>query len=227
MDAPLHIAVIEDHSLLHQVTVQLLQGHGHHVTGFFCAEELDDDLGVFIPDLYVIDLNLPGEDGLSLARRIRTSQPSTGIIMMTARDSLEDRLQGYGSGADIYLPKPVDPSELMAAVGVLSRRLRPVKSETCVIHVAIQQLKGPSGSVPLQLHELRLLCGLARAPAQTLEFWQVAQFLGQSEGDFSKGSMEVRVARLRRKLSEASGSENPIRSLRKTGYRLCVPLQIE
>ena len=93
MDAPLHIAVIEDHRLLHQVTVQLLRDQGHHVTGFFCAEELDDESSVFVPDLYVIDLNLPGEDGLSLARRIRASQPATGIIMVTARDSLEDRLQ--------------------------------------------------------------------------------------------------------------------------------------
>jgi DNA-binding response OmpR family regulator len=227
VDAPLHIAVIEDHRLLHQVTVQLLRDQGHHVTGFFCAEELDDESSVFVPDLYVIDLNLPGEDGLSLARRIRASQPATGIIMVTARDSLEDRLQGYGSGADIYLPKPLDPAELLAALSALSRRLRPALSEACVVDSSIQQLKGPAGSVHLQAYELRLLCGLARAPAQTLEFWQVAQHLGQSEGDFSKGSMEVRVARLRRKLSEVSGAENPIRSLRKTGYRLCVPLLID
>ena len=227
MDAALQIVVIEDHSLLHKVTVQLLESRGHQVTGLFCAEELDDGVDMLVPDLYVIDLNLPGEDGFSLASRIRKSQPEVGIIMVTARDSLQDRLHGYESGADIYLPKPVDSAELLAAVSALSRRLRPVDRQACVLNARSQSLRGPQGKVQLHANEMRLLSALARAPAQTLEFWQVAQQLGQSENDFSKASMEVRVARLRRKLSQASGEVNAIRSLRKTGYRLCLPLTIE
>jgi DNA-binding response OmpR family regulator len=227
VDTPLEIVVIEDHILLQKVTVQLLESRGHRVVGLSCSEEIDDGLGVMVPDLYIVDLNLPGEDGLSLARRLRVAQPDVGIIMVTARDSLDDRLNGYESGADIYLPKPADPAELLAAVNALARRLRPAEREDCVVDTQNQRIKGPKGVESLQHHEARLLSALARAPGKTLEFWQVAQQLGQSEDGFSKASMEVRVARLRRKLADVSGVENPIRSLRKTGYRLCVPVVVD
>jgi len=227
VDAPLNIVVVEDHLLLQKVTVQLLESRGHRVTGLSCAEEVDDGSGTLVPDLYLIDLNLPGEDGLSLARRIRAAQPEVGIIMVTARGALDDRLTGYASGADIYLPKPADPAELMAAVAAISRRLRPANREACIVNSRLQRIRGPRGEESLQHHELSLLGALARAPAQTLELWQVAQHLGQPEENFSKPSMEVRVARLRRKIANVSGTDNPIRSLRKTGYRLCVPVVME
>ncbi len=195
--------------------------------GLSCAEEVDDGLDMPAPDLYLIDINLPGENGLSLAQRIRTAQPDVGIIMVTAREAPGDRLTGYESGADIYLAKPVDPAELTAAISALSRRLRPADSHSCVVNTREHSVRGPGGEEFLQHHELVLLGALARAPSQTLEFWQVAQSLGQPENSFSKPSMEVRVARLRRKLSLVSGLDNPIRSLRKTGYRLCIPLVIE
>lgn len=227
MDTALDIVVIEDHVLLQTVTVQLLESRGHRVTGLSSAEDIDDEIGVMVPDLYVIDLNLPGEDGLSLARRLRGVQPDVGIIMVTARDTLADRLNGYEHGADIYLTKPVDPAELLAAVVALSRRLRPAERKTtCVVDAQTQRLRGPKGEESLQHHEFKLLSALARAPQQTLELWQVAQHLGQAEDSFSKASMEVRVARLRRKLADVSGVDNPIRALRKTGYRLCVSVMI-
>lgn len=227
MDTSLDIVVVEDHGVLRRVTVQLLESRGHRVIGLSCAEEVDDDASLAVPDLYLIDLNLPGEDGLSLARRLRAAQPGIGIIMVTARSELQDRVHGYESGADIYLAKPLDPNELLAAVGALTRRLRASTPESCVIDARNQKLRGPLGEEPLQHPEMALLSALARAPGQALEFWQVAQHLGQPEEHFSKASMEVRIARLRRKLSTVSGLDNPIRSVRKSGYRLGVSLTVE
>ena len=227
MDSSLDIVVIEDHELLRRVTTQLLESNGHRVIGVAAAEEIDDLTGFQAPDLYLVDLNLPGEDGLSLSKRLRTAQPGVGIIMITARSELNDRLDGYNHGADLYLAKPVDPAELIAAIAALTRRLRSRGVQTCSLDARNHRVRGPVGEETLQYHEVSVLSALARAPGQTLELWQIAQHLGQPEESFSKASMEVRIARLRRKLVTVSGVENPIRSVRKIGYRLCMPLSID
>ena len=106
----LNIVLVEDHDLLRTVTQSVLTQAGHNVLALSCAEEVDEALSGMSPDLYILDLNLPGEDGISLARRIRHSHPRVGIIMTTVRSEIADRLDGYESGADIYLPKPTDPT---------------------------------------------------------------------------------------------------------------------
>jgi DNA-binding response OmpR family regulator len=145
----LNITVVEDHDFLREVIVDLLTKHGHDVHGHFCAEEVDDDPRFGLTDIYIIDLNLPGEDGLSLARRIRSAHPKIGIVMVTARDKLDDKIKGYESGADFYLAKPVDPQELLAVVNAFSRRL----AEEIDVAGALKcdpramTLTGPEGSV--------------------------------------------------------------------------------
>ena len=121
MVARLNILVVEDNDDLRQTMVEVLAGEGHHVSGVDCAEAVPECIGAL--DLILIDLNLPGEDGLSLARRIRSTQPDIGMIMVTARRLPADRKRGYDSGADIYLPKPIAFEELCAAIESLSRRI--------------------------------------------------------------------------------------------------------
>lgn len=124
MTIPLEIVLVEDHDDLRRVTAVLLAERGHHVVGLSSAEEVDDSILLPKPDVFILDLNLPGEDGLDLAKRIRSAQPRVGIILTTVRSELRDRLDGYESGADIYLPKPTDFEELTAAVEALGRRVR-------------------------------------------------------------------------------------------------------
>ena len=124
MDSPLKMIVVEDHDGLREVTVSTLCALGHDACGVNCGKALDDALGVFRPDLLILDLNLPGEDGLGIARRMRTARPDIGIIMVTVREQIHDRIAGYGDGADIYLTKPTSIEELDAAIKALSRRLR-------------------------------------------------------------------------------------------------------
>jgi DNA-binding response OmpR family regulator len=121
---PLQIVLVEDHDDLRRVTLVLLSERGHHVVGLSSAEEVDDSILLPKPDVFILDLNLPGEDGLTLAKRIRNAQPRVGIVLTTVRSALRERLDGYDSGADIYLPKPTDFEELTAAVEALGRRVR-------------------------------------------------------------------------------------------------------
>ncbi len=125
----MNIIVIEDHDALREVTIAALQDMGHVVQGGDCAEALPELLQNFQADIMVLDLNLPGEDGISLAQRLRKSHPEIGIIMVTARIELSDKLRGYESGADIYLTKPTSVEELGAAIQALSRRIA-IWSET-------------------------------------------------------------------------------------------------
>ena len=248
----LNIVLVEDHDLLRTVTESVLTGAGHKVLALGCAEEVDEALSGMNPDLYILDLNLPGEDGISLARRIRRSHPRVGIIMTTVRSEVTDRLDGYESGADIYLPKPTDPTELLAAVVALARRLRPEISHggaqsssaapnelvdksgqpqdasemVLLLSTQAMSLSGPGQQVLLTFAEVQLLSGLARAAGGVLERWQIASILDIDIDSSTSASLEMRVARLRRKVTEASGNEVPIRAVRGVGYKLCLPLTV-
>jgi len=107
MVAKLNIVVVEDNNDLRELTCQVLTQEGHRVTGLACAEELEDLAGGEPADMFLLDLNLPGEDGISLSQRIRKAQPLVGIFIISARSDLDDKLIGYESGADLYITKPV------------------------------------------------------------------------------------------------------------------------
>jgi DNA-binding response OmpR family regulator len=231
--ASLNIVLVEDHDLLRTVTQSVLTDSGHKVLALSCAEEVDDAISSMSPDLYILDLNLPGEDGLSLAKRIRQSHPRVGIIMTTARTDVADRLDGYESGADIYLPKPTDPSELLAAVEALARRLGreqldevPLGNSVLLLSTQTMRLVGVRQQVLLTFSEVQVLCGLARAAGGVLERIQIASILEIDMDAKSTASLEMRVARLRRKLTQASGYDNPLRAVRGVGYKLCVAITV-
>jgi DNA-binding NarL/FixJ family response regulator len=119
----LEIVIVEDNVALLAVTVNALRLAGHSVRGVGSAEEFMSGIAPQSLDVAVIDLNLAGRDGIWLAQQLRGACPRVGIVMVTARVALQDRMAGYGIGADIYLPKPVETGELVAAVQSLGRRL--------------------------------------------------------------------------------------------------------
>ena len=228
MDTPLNIVVVEDHADLREATVAALCSMGHDARGIDCAEALDDELGAFRADLLVLDLNLPGEDGLSLARRIRAAEPGIGIIMVTGRTQLNDRMRGYGSGADIYLPKPASVEELGAAIQALARRIRPAASagDAISLNPTKLQLQGPKQQVNVSDHESTLLLALGKAKDHRLENWQLMELSGSAVEDQSKATLEVQIGRLRKKLEQAGAPAPTIKAIRGTGYQLCVAVQI-
>lgn len=164
--------VVEDNDDLRDAIVEVMQSMGHRVLGVFRAEALNDENAQAMIDLLVVDLNLPGEDGLSLARRLRNAQPGLCVLMMTTRGSVRgsvrDKVEGYDAGADIDLTKPVSIEELTAAVKSLERRLRASlqqSGDAMALLVSVSELsaKGPRGSTELSAVEAALLSALARA----------------------------------------------------------------
>jgi DNA-binding response OmpR family regulator len=226
--AHLNIVVIEDNHDLRTMLCNGLRSDGHQVTGLSSAEELEDQSGVDHADAFLIDINLPGEDGMSLSRRIRKAHPLVGIIILSARAAIDDKLVGYDSGADMYLTKPVEMSELRAAFKSFARRRQ------AIIHHVLPQsltlnkleLRGSNCAVKLTIQEATVLTAMARAPAGKLETWQIAELLDVEVDESFKASLAVRMVRLRKKLTDAGVTGTPIEAIRQFGYQLVAPVEI-
>ena len=224
MATHLNIVVVEDHQDLRELTCMALANKGHHVLGLSCAEELEDAVKGSAVDVFILDLNLPGEDGISLAKRIRQAYPLVGIVMLTARSQAKEKVQGYESGADLYMTKPVDFEELCAALQGFVRRRQTAPEG--ILTLSKLTLTGASGSVRLSSAESDMLMAFARAPSSRLETWQLGQILGLEMDGLNKASLEVRIVRLRKKMVEAGAPSAVIESIRNVGYQLSVPIQI-
>lgn len=226
------LLVVEDNDEVRQAMVDLLNQHDHHAWGVSCAEEVDEFSSVVRPNIYVLDVGLPGEDGFSLAARIRGAQPRVGIIMLTARSQLDARLQGYSHGADVYLPKPVNPAELLAVVAAMGRR---IQSESTYVFKSIIDsdrllLIGPIGKQALTQRECLLLNAMTRANDCLLEHWQVMELLDPDDKGLTPESVAMCIGQLRKKIRSVMGfqqSEVVIKAVRGSGYRLLVPLEIQ
>jgi DNA-binding response OmpR family regulator len=138
-------------------------------------------------------------------------------------------VEGYASGADIYLTKPCSLEELLAAVRSLARRLteRQEAARSWLLRSDKQQLSGPGGMVPLTASEFALLAGLSRAPGRQLETWQMIELLGKRLEEYSKANLEVQLVRLRKKLVQAGGESHVLKAVRGQGYQLAVAMSIQ
>lgn len=200
MTAPLNIVVIEDNDSLRKATVAMLTREGHHVNGLISAEDVGDKVFQEKIDIFLIDLNLPGEDGISLSKRIRSSMPLAGIIMVTARNRLDERLTGYESGADIYLTKPVAPEEMLATISSLGRRIKngsmPKTSPLVISDLTIHAHQ----FAPREIEVLQLL-------ASGLGYREVAESM-----NISMSTVQTHVRNLYRKLDVNSRMHAVIRA---------------
>lgn len=228
-EPPVRLLVVEDHLALLDVIVETLLACGHEVIGIDSAEALDQVPAHFVAEIAVLDINLPGENGLSLAQRLRRIQPGIGIIMVTALHALEHKLAGYEHGADLYLTKPVAPQELRATVMALAQRVRQSSASqppAFTLDTVTHLLHTPQGELVLSSQESALLHALALAPDHTLEIFQVLEKLDKPVDASGKTQLEVMISRLRSKLVAHGTPAVPIRAVRGKGYRLCMPLRI-
>jgi DNA-binding response OmpR family regulator len=232
----LNILVVEDYLPLQTSVIEVLQKSGYHAQGIDSAEAFEEEAQDKPLDMLIIDVNLPGEDGFSLARRIHAVQPSLGIIMLTARGDAADKIMGYECGADLYLTKPVGFEELVAAVNALSRRLGAralankafeTEPEAIEIHVSNSSIEGCKGTAELTPNEFTLLMALARAKGKSLDLWQIYDVLGKDEQSLQKSALEAQLYRLRKKLSDCGAGNQALRALRLKGYRLYCPIYIK
>lgn len=229
----LHIAIVEDDAILREELSYFLGENGFLVSQVNNGSSLDELLMFEKIKIIVLDLNLPGQNGLVIAKRLRASFPNLGIIMLTARTGLVDRIESYESGADLYLPKPTPASELLAAIKSLQRRLdKAEKSECWSLDPVRRHLTAPGAvqSIALTVIEVYLLLALATAPNHTLDYEAIQKLL-KKKYDFkeiTKRALENVISRLRKKISQAV-NDDKIRSIQSvwgTGYQLCLPTEV-
>jgi len=228
MTFALKILIVEDNDDLREGWMSFFQRQGHFVRGAGLAAEILDESGDFTPDVYVIDLNLPDADGLTLVKKLRQFHPSVGIIITTARSMIGDKVIGYESGADIYFTKPVDPAELLAGIAAIAKKQWSPNVGAEALHLRPDRhiLEGVNGIVDLSPNETILLAGLVRAAGQPLAPWQLAELLGFSEELPTAAALEMRIARLRKKLITAGAASPGIRAAYNRGYMLCCNILI-
>ena len=227
----MRIAVVEDDPLLRQEITRYLKKIGFTAFELNNGKGLDDLLSSEVIDALILDLNLPGEDGLSIAKRIRLIYPKMGIIILTARSALIDRLKGYESGADVYLSKPIASEELVATLLSLNNRItNQNKQDTWTLDLPNRQLLGKETwqKVSLTDHEKMVLLFLIQAKDQTASSEALCSLLNFKEEDAKKHSLESMLSRLRKKIASITNLDNAvaIKSVWGVGYQLCLKLAI-
>ncbi|MDR3538136.1 MAG: response regulator [Acetobacteraceae bacterium] len=224
-----HIAVVEDDPAISRMMRQCLGEHGFVASAASTGNELDTLLAGERIDLVVLDLGLPGEDGLSICRRIRV-QSGVPIIMVTALDGETDRIVGLEMGADDYLPKPFNPRELVARIRAVLRRshhgtLVPAQHPSVLcfdgwrLDLARRDLFDPSGVPrPLSSGEFNILAAFCQNPRTVLARDFLLGLVHARMAAVFDRSIDVQISRLRRKIEPHAGQPTLIKTVRNGGY---------
>ncbi|QFU92079.1 response regulator transcription factor [Amycolatopsis sp. YIM 10] len=217
---PARVLLVEDAETIRAAVESALTGAGHRVLALPDGERLERTLLDFRPDLVILDVMLPGRDGFELLQVVRRAT-TTGVVLLTARDAVDDRLRGFGEGADDYVTKPFVLAELVARVAAVLRRLgrtQPVvEVGDLVLDVDSGVVRRAGTAIELTATELKLLTFLAHRRDRVVG---KAQLLTGVWGydDYAANLVEVHISALRRKL-EAHGPRL-LHTVRGLGYVL-------
>jgi two-component system OmpR family response regulator len=222
------ILIVEDDQETRNLIARYLREHSFSVGLVSNGREMDRYLSQNRVDLIVLDLMLPGEDGLSLCRRLRVDH-TTPIIFLTAKGDEVDRIIGLEMGADDYLAKPFSPRELLARINAVLRRqaagwatpsgsmTKRLKFEGWTIDFRLRELRDPEGvQIPLTSAEFDLLQVFCERHGRILNRESLLNMTGRPSGSFGR-SVDVLVSRLRGKLDRNEGA-SMIRTVRTGGY---------
>ncbi len=222
MSEPAHILVVDDDQRLRELLRRYLTRHGYAVTLAADAQEAAARLESFLFDLLVLDLMLPGEDGLALARRLRATS-DLPILVLTARSEVEDRIRGLEAGADDYLVKPFEPRELLLRIATILRRTaRPapraeIRFGPYRFDLRTHMLWLGEQPVRLTTTEAAMLALLARRSGRAVSRAELAH---AAAVDGSDRAVDVHIARLRRKLECDPRTPRYLLTHRGEGYAL-------
>jgi len=237
MNTTPHILVVDDHQEIRDLVANYLEQFDFRVTTARDGQEMRRVLEVSAIDLIVLDLMMPGEDGLSLCRQLRESS-RIPIIMVTAMAEQTDRVVGLEMGADDYLTKPFFPRELLARIKAVLRRVEalPHRHEApavekqsfdrWVLDLARRELVGDDGvAVPLSTAEFKLLSTFLAHPHRVLSREQLLDLTRGRQADVFDRSIDNQVSRLRRKIERDSAHPELIKTVWGGGYMLTVDVQ--
>ena len=239
MAAQDHVLIVDDDAETRSLLQKYLQKQGYRVSTAADGRALRKALEIGRPDLVVLDLMLPGEDGLELCRDLRT-RSNLPVIMLTARDEETDRIVGLEMGADDYLGKPFNPRELLARIKSVLRRarslpenlepeaVRRVRFAGWTLDADTRNLTAPDGIVvPLSGSEFKLLRVFLAHPNRVLSRDQLIDLMISREAGPFDRAIDVQVSRLRQRLREDAREPRIIKTVRGEGYVLAAKVEAQ
>jgi two-component system, OmpR family, phosphate regulon response regulator OmpR len=221
------ILVVDDDRRLRELLTKFLKNEGFKVQAAATATEARIQLAAQQVDVMVLDIMMPGETGVEFTKSLRQGGQQIPILYLTARDSVEDRIAGFDSGGDDYLPKPFEPSELLSRLRAILRRLAPKQSQGRLSELVFGDIKFTLEDGVLRRHEetiflssteVILLKTMAQALRQPFSREDLAQRIGHRVTD---RAVDVQMTRLRKKLGDDSKQPRFIQTVRHIGYALC------
>jgi two-component system OmpR family response regulator len=235
-----HVLAVDDDPSVRQMIADYLGDNDLRVTALASGKDIAQTMEREIVDLLVLDLRLPGEDGMQIARHLREQSPGLPIIMLTGRKDEADRVMGLELGADDYLTKPFSPRELLARIRALLRRARAQESVAeglqkvrayrfagWELNVRLRRLSSPSGAnVPLTNTEFNLLAAFLATPQRVLSRDQLLGLSRLHNDEVYDRSIDTQVGRLRKKMEAADDKAELIRTERGAGYVFAAGVEI-
>jgi len=233
------ILIVDDDREIRSLLADYLENNGYHALTAQDGSAMWKALDEARIDLIVLDLNLPGDDGLTLCRNLR-AQSNTPVIMLTARNAPLDRILGLEMGADDYLPKPFEPRELLARIRSVLRRSHAAPSnlegETALLlcfsgwtlDLTARHLINPEGMViMLSGAEFRLMRIFLEQPNRVLNRDQLLNLTQGRDADPFDRSIDIQISRLRQKLGEDARAPQIIKTVRNGGYVLAAAVTVK
>jgi two-component system phosphate regulon response regulator OmpR len=223
------ILIVDDEAEVRAVLEEYFEAHGYHGIGAESATAARAQLERQWVDLVLVDIHMPGEDGLSLARHVRETHPRVAVVMLTSASAVVDRIVGLEMGADDYVPKPFDPRELLAHIRSVLRRMSAagraelgaerVRIGRCILDLGAHRLiDEEGGEVAMTALEYDLLKALAEHPNQPLSRERILNLHRRRDWDAFDRSVDLRIMRLRRKVEPDPEHPRYIRTVRNEGY---------
>lgn len=224
-DAP-HLLIVDDDRRIRDLLSRFLAAEGYRVTTAETAADARAKLEGLRFDLLILDVMMPGESGFDFAKAIRAAANNVPILMLTARDAAESRIQGLEIGADDYLSKPFEPRELSLRIASILKRAQPAAASPAesvsfgpfVYHLVRGELRKGEEIIRLTDREREMLRVLAASAGETVSRVSLAG----NGGSVSERAVDVQINRLRRKIERNPANPLYVQTVRGVGYRLVI-----
>ena len=225
-----HLLIVDDDERIRSLLQQFLVQSDYLVSTAEDAEQARTLLSAIEFDLIILDVMMPGQDGISFTAELRTLQNNTPILLLTARGETEDRIKGLEAGADDYLPKPFEPKELLLRINAILRRMPDLKEDQMMpktlslgnleYDVARNELWEGKNQIRLTTTESQLMKIFTSALGEPISRVDLVTSLGRDVSSAQDRAIDVQITRLRRKIEVNPGQPRYLQTVRGAGYML-------
>ena len=225
-----HLLIVDDDERIRSLLQQFLVQSDYLVSTAEDAEQARTLLSAIEFDLIILDVMMPGQDGISFTAKLRTLQNNTPILLLTARGETEDRIKGLEAGADDYLPKPFEPKELLLRINAILRRMPDLKEDQMMpktlslghlkYDVARNELWEGENQIRLTTTESQLMKIFTSALGEPISRVDLVTSLGRDVSSAQDRAIDVQITRLRRKIEVNPGQPRYLQTVRGAGYML-------